>query len=142
MLDFIAKANIKVLYDEYIQIEDLYIYGRPDYEKPNLNNDTRLSEDKLVSSMDVNKPIIVMDHEPRGAKSLANLGVDLLLAGHTHNGQIWPGTISIKWIWDNAYGYQKVDDMHYIVTSGVGLFGTNMRTGCIAEICNIKIKFN
>ena len=67
---------------------------------------------------------------------------DMVLAGHTHNGQIWPGTISIKWLWDNSYGLKNIDDMTSIVTSGVGLFGPNMRTGCIAEICNIKIKFN
>lgn len=142
MLDFINQANIKTLYDEYIQIEDVYIYGRPDYEKPNFNNETRLSEEELMSSMNNNKPIIVLDHEPRGAKQLSQLGADLLLAGHTHAGQIWPGTISINWFWDNAYGYQRVNDLHYIVSSGVGLFGINMRTGCIAEVCDIKIKFN
>lgn len=31
--------------------------------------------------------------------------------------------------------------MHTIVTSGVGLFGPNMRVGTIAEICPIRVHF-
>ena len=92
--------------------------------------------------MDKSLPIIVIDHEPAQLKQLADSGVDLDLSGHTHNGQLWPGTISIKWLWDNAYGLKQIENMTSIVTSGVGLFGPNMRTGCIAEICNIKVIFN
>ena len=142
MIKFIKDSNIEVLYDDYKEIEGVYIYGRPDYEKPNLNNETRLSNEEMMAKMDKNKPIIVIDHEPRYAKELSELGVDVLLNGHTHDGQVWPGTLTINLIWDNAYGYKQYGNLHNIVTSGVGLFGVNMRTDSIAEVCNIKIKFN
>ena len=77
-----------------------------------------------------------------GGLDKADAGVDLDLSGHTHNGQFWPGTITINLAWDNAYGLLKVDNMTSIVTSGVGLFGLNMRTGCFPEIVNININFN
>jgi predicted MPP superfamily phosphohydrolase len=32
--------------------------------------------------------------------------------------------------------------MHNIVTSGVGLFGPNMRVGTKSEICDVSICFN
>ena len=34
------------------------------------------------------------------------------------------------------------DSMHNIVTSGVGLFGPNMRVGTKSEICDVSICFN
>ena len=102
----------------------------------------RLSDEEMMDKMDTDKPIVVIDHEPRHTENLADLGVDVFLNGHTHNGQIWPGTITIDWIWDNAYGYKQYGNLHNIVTSGVGLFGVNMRTDSIAEVCNIKVKFN
>ena len=41
----------------------------------------------------------------------------------------------------NACGYLQKGKMHNIVTSGVGLFGPNMRVGTKAEICPITIYF-
>ena len=41
----------------------------------------------------------------------------------------------------NACGCLRVGAMHSIVTSGVGLFGPNMRVATRAEICPITIHF-
>lgn len=143
MNDFIKRCGFKLLHDEYILLEDsIYLYGRPDRNKINLGKANRIDATEITNNMDTSLPIIVIDHEPAELKQLASKGVDLDLSGHTHNGQLWPGTISIKWLWDNAYGLKQIENMTSIVTSGVGLFGPNMRTGCIAEICNIKVIFN
>lgn len=140
---FIERCGFRLLYDDYVMVEDsIYLYGRPDKGKINLGNDERVDANDITKNMDKSLPIIVIDHEPAQLKQLADSGVDLDLSGHTHNGQLWPGTISIKWLWDNAYGLKQIENMTSIVTSGVGLFGPNMRTGCIAEICNIKVIFN
>jgi len=143
MNDFIRDSGFELLYDSYELIEDsIYIYGRPDKFKPNCGNDTRIDASDITLNLDLNKTIICLDHEPGELEELAKAGVDLDLSGHTHNGQIWPGTLLINKFWDNAYGLLRVDDMTSIVTSGVGLYGTNMRTGCFSEIVNIKLKFN
>lgn len=143
MNDFIEQCGFKFLYDDYAIIEDsIYVYGRPDKTKINFGNYERVCAKDVTKDLDKSLPIIVLDHQPAELNELANAGVDLDLCGHTHNGQIWPGTISIKWLWDNAYGLKDIDNMTSIVTSGVGLFGPNMRTGCIAEICDINISFN
>lgn len=141
MITFLKDSNIKLLYDEWLEIEDILIYGRPDGIKYNFKNTSRKSIDEFMNHVDTTKAIIVVDHEPSDSKLLQGKGVDLYLNGHTHNGQVWPGTLTIDLFWDNAYGYKKYDTLHNIVSSGVGLFGPNMRTGCVAEICNIKITF-
>lgn len=142
MNQFVKDAGFKFLYDSYDLIEDsVYIYGRPDASKINFNNLTRTEASQITKDLDKNKTIICVDHQPKQLQELANAGVDLDLSGHTHNGQFWPGTISINWFWKNAYGLKQIDNMTSIVTSGVGLFGFNMRTGCYPEIVNINLRF-
>ena len=42
---------------------------------------------------------------------------------------MFPKNLTIKLMWENACGYLQKGKMHNIVTSGVGLFGPNMRVG-------------
>lgn len=142
MNQFIKDAGFTFLYDDSVLIANsVYIYGRPDGEKINFGNKTRVEASKITENLNKDFTIICVNHEPDDLHELAKAGVDIDLSGHTHNGQIWPGTYTIHLAWDNAYGLQKIDNMTSIVTSGVGLFGVNMRTGCYAEIVNIKINF-
>lgn len=143
MDDFIENCGFTFLYDEAILInDDFYIYGRPDEERPNFGNDSRLEAEKITEGLDLSKLIICVDHEPHDQKKLSAAGVDIDLNGHTHAGQLFPGNIIINFFWDIAYGYKNFDGMHNIVTSGVGLFGPNMRTFTKAEIAQVKIHVN
>ena len=148
MNDFIKNAGFTLLYDNGISINDengkfiTYIYGRPDAKKFNLGNSERIAAKDITKGYDHDKYFICLDHQPGELKELQEAGVDLDLSGHTHKGQMWPGTISINWLWDNAYGMLNLDNMTSIVTSGVGLFGPNMRIDSIAEIVQISILFN
>lgn len=142
MLNFLNKCNIKLLYEDYVCLDNYIIYGRPDYERVNLQNNSIKSIDDTLEDIDNTKYLIVLDHEPRFMDEYANNGVDLLLNGHTHNGQIWPGTLTIKLFWDNSYGYKKYNQMDNIVSSGIGLYGVNMRIGSFAEICDIYVNGN
>ena len=143
MDDFIENCGFTFLYDEAILInDDFYIYGRPDEERPNFGNDSRLEAEKITEGLDLSKLIICADHEPHDQKKLSAAGVDVDLNGHTHAGQLFPGNIIINFFWDIAYGYKNFDGMHNIVTSGVGLFGPNMRTFTKAEIAQVKIHLN
>lgn len=139
---FLEKAGITLLRDEYTLIDNsFYLYGRPDYERPGRGIDERKSPQEITADMDLSLPVLVIDHEPRELQELADAGVDADLCGHTHDGQLFPGNLTIKLMWENACGYLKKDNMHSIVTSGVGLFGPNMRVGTKSEICDIMIHF-
>lgn len=143
MDQFMEKSNIRLLKDEAVLIDDsFYLYGRPDYERPGLGNEERKTPEEITAKLDLAKPVIVIEHEPRELEELADAGVDVDLCGHTHDGQMFPGNLTIDLMWENACGYLKKDQMHNIVTSGVGLFGPNMRVGTRAEICPITIRFN
>ena len=142
MLEFIEKSNITLLYDENVIINDsINLYGRADEERPNLGNTTRKSADEIREEIDTSKPLLVLDHEPRDYDELEAIGTDLMMAGHTHDGQLWPTKIATDIIWTNPYGLYVNNNFHAITTSGLGLFGPNMRVGTIAEVCIVHIKF-
>ena len=142
MLDFIRKSGMVLLYDENVIINNsVNLYGRADQERPNLGNITRKESGDLFKEVDVSKPIMVLDHEPREYDELEKAGVDLMMAGHTHDGQLLPTKISTDIIWENPYGLWVKNAFHAITTSGLGLFGPNMRVGTIAEVCIIHVKF-
>ncbi len=86
-----------------------------------------------MDSLDSSKPVIVIAHEPDELGELSDAGVDVDLCGHTHDGQMFPGNLTTALVWENSYGYLNENGMHNIVTSGVGIFGPDMRVGTIAE---------
>ncbi|MGI6005908.1 MAG: metallophosphoesterase [Ruminococcus sp.] len=142
MDEFLEKAGITLLQDEAVLIEnEIYLYGRPDASRPGRGIEERKSPKEITDDMDLSRPVFVIDHQPRELQKLADAGVDLDLCGHTHDGQIFPGNILTSIMWENSCGYLKKDDMHNIVTSGVGVFGPNMRVGTKAEICSITVHF-
>lgn len=142
MTSFLEKANVKLLRDESLLIDDsFYLVGRIDYHKYGMEVEKRKTIEELVSSFDKSKPIILIDHEPYELEEIAKAGVDLDLSGHTHNGQMFPSNIFIKFIWKNPHGLLKVDNMYSAVTSGVGVYGPNMRVGTTAEVMILDLSF-
>lgn len=142
MDEFLEKAGIHLLQDEAVLIDgSFYLYGRPDARWPGRGISVRKTAAELMGELDTKKPVIVIDHEPREFQELADAGVDVDLCGHTHDGQLFPSNVITALMWENSYGYLKKDPMHTIVTSGVGVFGPNMRVGTIAEICTVRVRF-
>ena len=143
MKEFLQKADICLLEDESILINNcFYITGRKDPSRAEKMGEKRQSPDELTSALDKTKPIIFLDHQPKELEELAQAGADLDLCGHTHDGQLFPGNIFTGLIWENSCGYLKKGSMHNIVTSGVGIWGPNMRVGTDSEICSVTVHFH
>jgi predicted MPP superfamily phosphohydrolase len=83
---------------------------------------------------------ILMYHQPEGYTTAANAGVDLMLSGHTHNGQIWP----FNWVVRSQFAYLKglhsIDGMYLYVSTGSGTWGPPMRLGSRNQITLIHLK--
>lgn len=140
---FAEKAGIRILDDEMVTIDDsFYLVGRLDASKPGDGTTNRMSPEEILEPLDKDKPIIVMEHQPKQLQELADAGADMQLCGHTHDGQLFPGNLTIHIFWENACGYLQKDQMHSIVTSGVGVWGPAMRVGTDSEICPITVHFS
>lgn len=119
-----------------------YLTGRKDPSRCRKMDDTRKSPSQLTKSLDLRRPVIFMDHQPGDLDEVASSGTDLDLCGHTHDGQLFPLNIITSLVWENSCGYLKKGNMHNIVTSGVGIWGPNMRTATNSEICAITVHFS
>ena len=60
-------------------------------------------------------------------------GVDLMLAGHTHGGQIWPWNYLVKTRYPLIAGRYDVDGMPVIVSRGAGGWGPGCGSGSPAR---------
>ena len=66
--------------------------------------------------------------------------VDLMLCGHTHNGQIWPFNLLVKLQFRHVYGLFVEGVSNLYVSSGVGCWGPRMRLGSRNEIVLIELR--
>lgn len=141
MKKFLKDSNIHILEDESVLINDqFYVIGRKDVSLTEKIDETRKAPAQLTEKLDRDKPIIMIDHQPKELQELADAGVDLDLCGHTHNGQTFPGNFTIKLMWENPCGLLSKDNMTNITTSGAGVWGPAMRIGTDSEICSINIQ--
>lgn len=141
MKKFLEDSNIHILEDESVLINDqFYVIGRKDVSLTEKIHETRKAPAQLTEKLDRDKPIIMIDHQPKELQELADAGVDLDLCGHTHDGQTFPGNFTIKLMWENPCGLLIKDNMTNITTSGAGVWGPAMRIGTDSEICSINIQ--
>lgn len=126
------KSGFTVLRDEAVDIDDcLRVIGRRD------KVETRKAPDEMVSADE--RFQIVIDHQPDDADKLAAVGGDLILSGHTHNGQIFPATLIIKLYQKYTYGKYPIGNAHLIISCGLGMWGLPMRMGARSEVVMIDI---
>ena len=83
---------------------------------------------------------VVMDHNPTHYEEY-DTNTDLILSGHTHKGQIWPGNLITEALFDADYGSYRKGSLspRMIVSSGCGVWGPPMRTGSQCEVVIIDI---
>jgi predicted MPP superfamily phosphohydrolase len=83
---------------------------------------------------------ILLSHTPWQTDKAAKAGVNLMLSGHTHGGQIWPFDYLVKRAYPLLEGRYEVDGMTLIVCRGTGTWGPRMRFWCPSEILRLKLK--
>jgi predicted MPP superfamily phosphohydrolase len=83
---------------------------------------------------------IFLSHSPWEVERAAELGVDLMLPGHTHAGQIWPFNYVVKLMYPYVSGRFSVNRMTLIVSRGTGFWGPPMRLFRSGEITAITLR--
>jgi predicted MPP superfamily phosphohydrolase len=135
---FIATTGIKLLSDTSQTVNnDITIVGRDDR-----TNRRRIFLKTILTTADTTRYTIVLDHQPNDYAEEAESKMDLVLSGHTHGGQFWGlGNYGV-WIGANDayYGYERRKNTDFIVSSGIGDWAIDFKTGCISEYIVVNIK--
>ena len=79
-------------------------------------------------------PVVLMEHTPASIDSIGDSPVDLILCGHTHGGQIWPGQLMVWWRYGMVSGMRPVGEREVCISSGIGSAGATYRVGTRSEI--------
>lgn len=136
--DAVLKAGVKVLADEMVTLgEDIQLIGCLD---PKLRAE---DFETLYARLqpDPDKPLIVLTHRPKHFREMAALGVDLVMAGHTHGFNI-PHFFSTSIANDMLDGLKTYGDMTAITSSGVGAWGFHYKWPAESEVVCIQLHFN
>lgn len=139
---FLESCSIRVLKDEAVTVDGrLILVGRLDGSPiGGFRGKSRKELSEFFTRPDNDLPVIVMDHNPANVDTYAD-EADLILCGHTHKGQIFPGSLFTDRLFSVDYGYYRKDasSPHVVVTSGVGYWGLPMRVGTDCEIVSIRL---
>ncbi len=136
LYDNLYAVGITPLRDERVLVGGLVLIGRDD---ATANSNKPLQE--LLQGVDMNKAVLVLDHQPRVAES-SHSGVDLQLSGHTHAGQLFPAgqLAELMGVFPVSYGLRAYGNFQIIVSSGAGVWGFPMRVGSPSEIVLVTMK--
>ncbi|WP_422659636.1 metallophosphoesterase [Paenibacillus sp. EC2-1] len=136
LIDVLERSGMTILYDETLAIDDLTLVGRRDKQDKN-----RAELSSIMQDTDLQKPVILLDHQPNALGEAEQQGVDLVVSGHTHRGQVFPAHLITQAMFENDWGYLQKGQLHSIVSSGYGFWGPPIRLGSRSEIVQIKVKF-
>ncbi|MBQ7364842.1 MAG: metallophosphoesterase [Clostridia bacterium] len=145
MLAFFERAEITVLRDSYQVIDDRFVLiGRYDISPIGSTylDGKRQDTKAFLDSLHVyDLPTFVMDHNPKDVMAYDSR-VDLVLSGHTHKGQVFPGNLVTDLLYPVDYGLhqQNEDSPYVVVSSGIFGWGMPMKTSGHSEIVVINIE--
>lgn len=141
LVQAITENGIVILEDNFAEInEELILVGRGDAAWG--NDSGRASINKLLTGADMEKYIIVADHQPVEAEENNAAGVDLELSGHTHAGQIWPAKYFFDVMKMFRYGRYQEGNCTVIVSSGFAGWQYPIRTQEHCEYVVVNIQKN
>ncbi|MFJ7726347.1 metallophosphoesterase [Neobacillus sp. NPDC097160] len=134
-----TNSGMNVLDDETVKLENgITLIGRKDRGYQDV---VRAKLADLMKLVDVTKPVILLEHQPYDFDIAEKNGVDLMVSGHTHRGQIAPMNLITNKIYENDWGYLKRSQLQSIVSSGYGFWGTPIRIGSRSEIVQLMVTF-
>ena len=134
---FFSDAGIELLRDTAVVIgNEFYLVGRLDS-----GSDNRKTVEELLENVADTLPLVMLDHRPTQLLEVAKTKTDIQLSGHTHNGQMFPLNLILKKMYILSYGYKKIENVNFFVTSGIRLWQYPVRTTGKSEIMVVNVTF-
>jgi hypothetical protein len=134
------SAGVRVLRDESVEVTPgLVISGVDDLTARRRRGGTADYLQRALAKRPAGATVFV-SHSPLQPERAAQLGVGLMLSGHTHDGQIWPFMYFVRLTYPLIYGRYDINGMTAIVGRGTGTWGPRMRLWGRSEILKITLR--
>jgi len=133
------SGGVRWLRDQAVDIRPGLRLAGIDYPREHRQNgtsDARLLKNLAGSNDGV---ALLLSHAPLQVEVAAGAGFDLMLAGHTHGGQVWPFGYLVRQRYPYFLGHYRVGDMHLLVGRGGGTWGARMRLWQPGEIIHLTL---
>lgn len=142
-VDYFTEHGVRYLRDTLHTIDGvIQIAGRNDREGLNYTGSKRKPLDVLLKNKNVDLPLLLIDHQPVEYSKAAQNGVDLMMSGHTHKGQLWPFNFITRLVFENDYGLMQKGKSYFYTSTGYGTWGPPVRTGNRPELVVFNMSFN
>ena len=133
-------AGIRILRSEMVDTHGLQLIGleymnadRVTYDA-HIVNALTMEEELPRIRRSADRPSILVHHSPVGLQYVQRGKIDAMFSGHTHGGQVFPGTVLIGLRFPMHTGQHQVGDTALLVSQGAGTFGPWMRLGTFNEL--------
>lgn len=139
-IDHIKTLGIRTLINDSIIIQDrLNLVGLSDLMGKHLGSYI-LDADKAFKKQNHDLPTVLLSHQPKSILVVEHKKFDLMLAGHTHGGQIFPLTLLVKLDQPYLAGlYDHNKHKQIFVSRGSGYWGPPIRFLAPAEITKVTL---
>jgi predicted MPP superfamily phosphohydrolase len=134
VIAMVRSKGVELLRSQAVTHGKLQIIGIDDADSPD-----HVSDQLPGVTLSGDHYRILLYHRPDGWHSARQAGIDLMLAGHTHGGQIWPFKYLVKQRFAYLTGLFSEDDRHLYVSPGTGCWGPIMRLGTRSEMTVINL---
>lgn len=96
--------------------------------------------DRATAGRDPERPSVLLAHQPSGLELAAAKHIGLQLSGHTHGGQLFPGTLVGEVVWgERNAGLCQHQGTYLYTNRGCGFVGPPMRVGAPPEVAKITL---
>lgn len=118
----------------------IMIAGVPDKMAPRFRKELSSKPDLALASTENHIYKILLAHQPASVFDIKNENCDLMIAGHTHGGQIFPFHLGVRLQQPMVSGFKKFGQTLVFNHQGTGFWGPPMRWFSRSEIVTIEIQ--
>ena len=125
----LETLGVEVLRNRSIEVDGIQFIGIDDHGNPK-------QVGRVLPFIDIKKEMycILLYHRPHGLEDAQAHGVDLMLCGHTHAGQIMPFHLAVNKVFEYTSGLYHFKNTQLYVNEGTGTWGPTLRLGTRSEI--------
>ncbi|RBM13088.1 hypothetical protein DI005_32215 [Prauserella sp. PE36] len=140
-LDHLPSLGVRPLRNEHVDIEHnggtFHLAGINDHTGYQWQDPGDVA--RAVEGRDADRAVVMLAHQPRDVPGAVEHDVDLMLAGHTHGGQLSPFELAVSLQQGAVAGSYTFGDTKMYVTRGAGFWGPPVRVGAPPDITIVEL---